>query len=159
MWKQRKERGTGVQTEIWEFQGGGRATYAKGVLEVYLFTRPGFRLSEGKTGVKMGHALKRLFGASKCICDIRSGIHTPDYPARVSFYAKVPKPSDDVMEKVIKTVEDNVVEALLQRWNAKDNHFEGFYAWDEFSPKEKQEMYHYFAGYTQSAMGSRWKWV
>ena len=87
--------------------------YTKGVLEIYLNTYYGFRMSPAKSARKIGKALQELFGTKgDFICDITKGHCYREYVQQtVMWYAKSPeKPDISKVEEVADTISRNAVE-------------------------------------------------
>lgn len=87
--------------------------YTKGVIEIYINTYYGFRMSPTESAKRIGRALQQLFGTKgRFICDITKGHCYKDYVQQtVMWYAKSPeKPDIAKVEEVLAAVAENAVE-------------------------------------------------
>ena len=166
MWVKKKKRGEPRTLSIWYYnrpfkESGVKRSMAsvddRGVMEIYFNTKPGVFVNESASGKEIGRALKSEFGVDRFICDVKAD---GDSYARVGFYCRVESvPDPEVMEKVPSVIDENFVEAMLDRWDAKTGEYQGKWSFSEFSCDERARIKMLLRKdpRLKSVLGSKWR--
>lgn len=166
MWIKKKKRGEPRTQSVWYYdrpfkEHGIRRSMAtvsdRGVLEIYFNAKPGVFVNEGASGKVIGRALKAELGIDKFICDVRAD---GDSYVRIAFYCRVDcVPDPETMEKVPSIIEGNIVEAMLERWDAKTGEYQGLWSFSEFNCDERARIKMLLRQdpRLKSVLGSKWR--